>query len=412
MSLLSAKKNNISHFSIIFDIGSSTVGGALVIFAENTDPCVLYTKRIKMAYQQELNFSRFLEGMVVTLSLVVDDIVKNGYELLNKVGSHPSRVQDIFCVFSSPWYISQTKTIILNEDKPYIVTQHFIDDLIKRSVEQFKTSEKAKESIQIENNAEIIEQRIVEIKLNGYETSNPYGKLASKVELSFYTSMISKDVKSKVSKVITESLHERSIQYHSFALSMYSAIRDSQPDVSDYLIFDFGGEVTDVSIVRVGILVQVVSIPFGSNLLVRKLVSMLNTVPEEVVSKLTLYLKNELHESKSAMFEKALLDIETEWNKLTGGILKGLSTESPLPQRIFHTMSDDLSKLFVIFMKKDNFRAEAMVSEKFNLTALESESLNLFCTFAPQSNRDLFLGMEAVFFEKIKESKSNKPVIA
>jgi hypothetical protein len=361
-----------------------------------------------MAYQQELNFDRFLDGMTATLSLVVDDIVKNGYELLKTIGSHPNKAQDVFCVFSSPWYISQTKNIVLHEEKPILVSEKFIEDLIKRSVEQFKNSETAKQSLQIENNAELIEQRIIEIKLNGYETSSPHGKQANKIELALYTSMISKEVKLRVSKVVTESFHEKVIEFHSFALSMFSYIRDTHPGIHDYLIFDFGGEVTDVSLVRSGVLMQTVSVPFGGNVIIRKIVEKLNTNPEEALSQVSLFVKDQLHEDKLSKLREALDLVEKEWLALVGNLLKGLSAEVPLPNTIFHTTSDDLSQIFVTFIKKETFNQSALVSEKFNLVALQSDDVSVFCTFAPQVSRDLFLGLEAAFFEKVKTTSSIK----
>lgn len=361
-----------------------------------------------MAYQQELNFERFLNVMIATLSLVVDDIAKNGHELLKTVGSHPNDAQDVFCVFSSPWYISQTKTISLNQEKPLLISGRFIDDLVKRSAEQFKTSSRARESLQIENNAELIEERIIEIKLNGYETTNPHGKLANKVELALYTSMISKEVKERVTKVVSDTFHEKALEFHSFALSMFSSIRDTYPSIREYLIFDFGGEITDVSIIRSGVLSQTVSFPFGSNVLIRKISHLLNTVPEEAISQLSLYLKKELHDTKIIKLEEALLNIEKEWVTMVGQLLKNLSVDLPLPQTIFHTTSNDLNQIFVTFMGKDSFCSSAMNPDKFTLISLQSNNLNIFCTYTPHIAQDLFLGLEAAFIEKVKTSKSNR----
>lgn len=408
MSLFSPSKKNITHYSLIFDIGSSTVAGGLVIFPADLEPCILYTKRVPMTYQSELNFERFLDVMLATLSLVVDDIVKNGYDLLKTVGSHPSKAQDVFCVFSSPWYISQTKIISLHEEKPLTISERFIDDLIKRSVEQFKGSDKAKQSLQVGSSAELIEQRIIEIKLNGYETINPYAKIANDIQIALYTSMISKGVKEKVAKTITERFHEKNIEFHSFALTMFSSIRDSYPKIRDYLIFDFGGEVTDVSIIRSGVLTQTVSIPFGSNVLIRKITQKLNTVPEEAISQITRYLKGDMHDSKTKVFDDMLVEIEAEWIALVGELLKGLSNDLPIPQTIFHTTSDDLNRLFVTFMNKDSFYTSAMAVNKFNLISLQSDSLNIFCTFTPHVTKDLFLGLEATFFDKTKLVQANQ----
>ncbi len=144
--------------------------------------------------------------------------------------------------------------------------------------------------------------------LNGYQTSKPYGKQTKSIEISIFLSMISKEVETKTRKVLEKIFHSHTIAFHSFALTSFSAIRDIFHSEEDFLLVDVGGEVTDVSLVRRGILLETVSFPTGKNFLLRSVVLDLNTIPEEAHTLIRMFLDNK--ESKeSGKLQKVLVPI-------------------------------------------------------------------------------------------------------
>ena len=61
---------------IILDIGSSSIGGAIVLIKKNSPPMVLYSVRKQIRVKDDINFSRFLSSMSDTLESVLTELAK------------------------------------------------------------------------------------------------------------------------------------------------------------------------------------------------------------------------------------------------------------------------------------------------------------------------------------------------
>ena len=112
----------------IFDIGSGSVGGAIVKIPTSGkgSPLILKSVRtdIKSHKDKELNFNNFMNDMLFALSSSADSL----YHLK---GGAPD---EIFCFVASPWYLSETRVIKMNREKPFIFSKHLASELIQRNI--------------------------------------------------------------------------------------------------------------------------------------------------------------------------------------------------------------------------------------------------------------------------------------
>src|SRR3989344_3067834 len=92
------KTKNKSELVVVFDIGSSSVGGALFYTDKSGVPKIIFSIR---------------EPIVAEEKLDVD-------------------------ILSSPWYISQTRVVTLQKDTSFLFTSKLADDLIQKEVELVK----------------------------------------------------------------------------------------------------------------------------------------------------------------------------------------------------------------------------------------------------------------------------------
>ncbi len=384
---------------IIFDIGSSSVGAGLVVFVPGKEPQLLYNTRVPMAFQHDLNFKKFFDTMMVSLKAACEDIQRNG---IAKFGAAlPSKVEDIYCIFSSPWYVSQTKILHYNAPSPIVVTKKIIDDLVAQFSEQFKNSAVAKHALQIHDAPELIEKRIIQIRLNGYETALPYGKVAEEVEVSLFTSIISKEVRSAIAELLHATFNSKHIEMHSFSLSAFSAIRDIVGSEHDFLFFDVGGEVSDVSLIRKGILLETISVPFGRNVLVRHAGEILGTSPEEALSCFILSITGAGGNQCGPRLAEAMAAGEREWVAHITNVLNLFAEAHPIPSTIFLTAHDGSGPIFERFLQNDDLRRFTLANEPFKILVLNPENLATFCRFNAALTRDPFIALEAAFFNKL-----------
>jgi len=129
MDMFSFLKNSRESTVIaVFDIGSASVGGALISFHAGEKPKIIWSARESMVFQNDLNFGRFLSSMLETLEKV----------LIKMQQSEMPHPRSFLCVFSSPWYASQTRVIKMKQDKEFAVSKRVVEDLVAREIESFK----------------------------------------------------------------------------------------------------------------------------------------------------------------------------------------------------------------------------------------------------------------------------------
>src|SRR3989344_9661603 len=108
MSIFKSNKKK-DELALVFDIGSSSVGGALFLMQKNGVPKIIYSVRESISLEKKLSFDRFFSLTLKSLEMVANKINLAGLGAPKKT----------FCVLSSPWYASQTRNILLKKDTPF-----------------------------------------------------------------------------------------------------------------------------------------------------------------------------------------------------------------------------------------------------------------------------------------------------
>src|SRR3989344_5473983 len=122
----------------------------------------------------------------------------------------------------------------------------------------------------------IIEKKIVQIKLNGYEVRNPYGQKTSRIELSMIVGVSSGKVVESIERKLSNFFHVKSVHFGAFPIAAFSAIRDIFPNEKNFLFIDITGEATDVSLVSNDILAGTVAFSRGKNFFIREISTQLH----------------------------------------------------------------------------------------------------------------------------------------
>jgi hypothetical protein len=225
------RQNKSGEVTLIVDIGSSSVGAALVSISKSATPKILFSTRSPVVLQNDSERGRSLVAVTTALEAV-----------MNTIATEHVIVRKTHIIFSSPWFTSETKIIKSEYDSSVLVTHHVIEQLIKDAENKLVEESKSK-------NGEIIEHMIVRTKINGYNTLNPYNKKAKNIEIAFLSSVVEKDISESVRRVIGKHLHVHKNDTSSFSLVAFTAISGILSDITDFLVVDVRGEVTDLSLV-------------------------------------------------------------------------------------------------------------------------------------------------------------------
>ena len=391
MDLFPHREKNGRRFAVIFDIGSASIGGAFVELNTGKVPDIIFTTRRDIPFREKLNFDRFLNSMIKTLEEL--------FALMQKAGGR-TRVDQAYCVLASPWYASQTRLIKYSQETPFAITADGLDKLIKKEIELFRESKLFTRSKGGDTPPEIVESKIIQIKLNGYEMKDPYGKKASELEVAVYISMIPGSIRASINESIAKFWHPRGLHFSSFSFTAFDTIRDIFPDESSFLFMDIAGEVTDISLAKDNVLLQSISFPAGKNKLIRALVEKMKTTPALAVSELELYSDHRSTPEHAKMIEEVLGKTTKEWQVSFRDALQRFAKEFPIPRAIFYTADDNITEWFERAIRETNFEQFSQEGGVFVVRSLGNTFLNKFVHLVDPDLEDPFLAIEVIFANK------------
>ncbi|MBI2618437.1 hypothetical protein HYW58_03235 [Candidatus Kaiserbacteria bacterium] len=371
---------------VIFDIGSASVGGAVVSLKES--PHVEYSTREYIPLQEVPDESHFIPVMAETLLRVGRDIQKTG---LNRDGTSVLP-RDIIAVFGSPWHDTRTIAASFEHHESFKVTDRVMDNLLAQIRDKKNNSPKDSGKTSV-----VIEEKIIHSSLNGYVTNSPLGKTARRINVTFLESTVSKDMHERVSSVIHEVFSpDVPLILRSFTLTSFSLARDMFPEKKNFLLVDVTGEVSEISVIQDSILGDTLSFPYGRNTVVRNIAKSAGSLPEETLSRVKMYFSSGGNELEGQMTEE-----EKRWTEMFGKACAELSTSAlPLPQTVFLVADTVFAKWFKGMIERVDFSQFTITHESFQVFSLIEAHIEETCTAKEGVVCDSFLITEALFYNK------------
>lgn len=386
------KQKQDETLSLLVDIGSASVGAALVTIEKGKPPHVVAGVREDISFQEVLSSARFLFSM----NHALDKVLKTLQAEINELSSQGTVVlpSHIFCTLSSPWFILKTRNINIARQKEFEVTAHTLEEFIDEDIVLLK--EDLKETLPLQD-IRIIEKKILHIKLNGYEIINPYKQKTSQIEISTVVGVSSEKVIHSIEQKIKSFFYVNSVHFGVFPVAAFSAIRDIFPTEKNFLFLDITGEATDVSLIENDILVSTVSFPRGKNFIIREISACLRTVHEEATTLFLMFLRGDLHDAQHTQIAEIVARAEKEWLTRFEKTIAVFSEKRILPNKIFFTVDTDVVPLFSSLLLKSKHSTDV----PFNVQYLDQLIVSKFVSFETEVVRDPFIVIEALLAEKI-----------
>ncbi len=399
MSFLSlSKKYNKEKIIAIFDIGSGSVGGALVKISKNKNPLVIFSIRNDINFHKELNYEDFVNSMSITLK-------KTAENLLNKKIIAPS---GIFCVLSSPWYTSENRVINSNKNKRFVFTEKMASKLLDNEIREILNSHKVKYSdpFDLSNVPDIIEKHVLSVSLDGKNIVYPVGKKYTNLSMNLIVSFSTRFCISKIKEALNTVFHHEKINFLSFASATHLVLRDKYIGENSYLLLDVAGEITDISLIEDGLLRNTASFPFGRKTILKYVSNSLNIDLREALSLLKLYNKGNLFSSHKELITPIIEKVRTEWHNYFNNAVSSIgSSLSIIPRNIFVTSDDDIKDFIIAILNNTENYNILHNNPRYHVNSIESGDLLSVCDFAC-GYHDPFIMIDAVAInKKINQSK-------
>jgi len=373
---------------LIFDVGSGSVGGAIVLTSAIGAPSILYSFRSDIVLQAEITGRRLLSHMLRSLGEVVAAIGAEGFRTAGFGTSHPS-VSEIFVSLSAPWVLSKTSFLSLHNEKPEVLTPAIFNELLAHAHSDDAISGRGiKGSIEVE-------RKLMKTMLNGYETSEPYERRVSQAEFAVRRSFSVARVTEAITDTITRVVHSKHFSLHSFSLLAFAVFRELFPEEENFLVVDVSGEQTEVSVAKKSVLSETATIPFGRNSFLRALEDAVSAPSSGTSTLVKLYTKNH---SVGPLAERAARicgEQKKLWAERLFKALSDFSAEPFLPRRVFLTADDDVTQIFADAILEAGVTGTAASAPAFEITTLQNDVLGSLARWSPSHAPDPFMSVIA-----------------
>ena len=384
-----SRPKRIDELALVFDIGSSSVGGAIFLTRPKAPPKIICSFREPILAEKKLSFDRFFALTLKSLDTVALEILKMGR-------GAPAR---IFCVLSSPWYISQPRTIRLEKNTPFVFNSKLADGLIQKEIALFR-EEHAQMNQGSEEKWKPIEFKNLKTVLNGYPTANPYNQKTKELEMTMFISMSPEAVLKKIEETIAKHFHFKEIRFSSFVIASFAVVRDMFVHQEEFLLIDIGGEVTDISLVKENTLGQSISFPLGPNFLLRSLAEETGCTLSEAASIISLYKDGHAESGSLKKLDPMMNKLKTRWLSKFQESLANLSSDISIPSTIFIAVDKEFASFFREIIQSEQFNQYTLTQSKFQIIFLDAGVFHNAAFFNEEAVRDPFLIIEAIYINR------------
>lgn len=368
----------------IIDIGSARVSGAIIKQLDREVVSVLAESDEKISYHELPEFNHFWEQT----KLAIQTLLK---ELRSKAGANEP--EKIFIFLSSPFFQSQTKVIRVDNSNSIKITKAYLIDLIK----------KADREMALEGETVILEDKVMQTKLDGYITTWPVGQKAQEVILSRFLSWADKDLLVNLRDLMRAEYAKAPVIFNTFSFATYDIFKDFLPE-KDFILLDVGNEITDILVVKDNVLAEHFSFPKGKNFLVRSLAKELGTIPAEVETSLNLLTTGQANQQLKNRLGPALRKVERLWQADFKQTLTLTLETSFLPETVYLISDDPADSLFIDFVNQAELSEITLSNNKLDTVFVEKLLADglAHLTGKTQPLTNSWLLAEALFCAKIK----------
>ena len=376
----------------VLDVGSGSVGVVVAKLQDQKKPEIIFSSRKEIPILKAPDFGGILNALLSTTENVLNDVPK---PLIKNM-------DEVVCFLASPWFASESRTIHEEYSKAEKITHKHIDALIKKLSDEFIVYSEGMYKEFLGGEVELMEVQSTRIKLNGYETIDPYGKLVNNLDINVFLSVSSKVVLKSLKEIVSRVLGHKKVSIQSFSLTLFVVLRDMFSEINNFTYIDVSGEMTDIGFVRDDVVEKVNMFPKGRNYVWRSCAKKWNTTELEAMSQSKLYFSGKVTPEVEKKVELQLSVVRKDWEKDFHTAARDVLGKKNMPRTVFLTADSDMRYWFAKVIEEGKLIRDLIGGVRAEVVVLNSKLLSQFCEFDPGVMKDPFLLIETIFINKSK----------
>ncbi len=290
----SSKKSSLI---LILDVQSSVVRGSLCIFNPKDRPHIIFSYEVPINY----HIGKGSAHLIQKTTEVIGEIV---HKALRSIQG--KKVDGVHYVLSSPWILSQGKTVTVEFAKNTKTTRERIIEIVTKHRDEFITEN--------QSDFEIIEEKIFDVRLDGVSIDKWQKRKARITEVSFAVSIAGSETLKQLRDACAHAVIPEQITFHSSLLLQYIAVQQTIPQYKDYTLIHAHGELTDIICVENSTCSFFASYPYGTNTIIRSIEAKLKTSQQQAESYISLYEQGSLDSSHAHSIHIAIQKVQHIWS--------------------------------------------------------------------------------------------------
>jgi len=381
--MFSFSKSKKEEIALIFDIGSGSVGGAIVLVSKKEKPIILSSFRKSFNLAETFEDQSTLKEMLSSLDFVIKTLQK----------SNTLHVpENIYVFLSSPWAVSSFRNIKKQRGDNFIFTKKFVEDCVEDDILKFKNEN--------DHYDKVIDKKIINILLNGYINKKPYGNKTKQSDIHLFLSLSS----NTITGLIQDTIHKyylRKIKFLSGNIADFLFVRDVFDDWNDFIILNIKEENTEISILKNDLLTGIGTISYGKNTIIRDISSFLNIEINQAKSLYTAYYKKHLNDEDSNNITQGIHFSQKKLKDLMVNLIRKMSLNIVLPHNVLIIVDDVFRDYFLSFLKKGDIFEFTTIENGFNVIIGDEKIWRDFCRLSVNVAKDSNLVLQSVFINNI-----------
>ena len=301
---------------LTLEIQSTLARGTLVWWKPDGTPEIAFSDERPVPYQPGIATGRFVQETVKALNETVDAALARLSVIRQerKEEKFPRHIDEAHYILSSPWIAVQARTLSVDLGAPTRITAAKVRELLE--------AERAKLASAADQPTQIIEEKIFEVRLNGYSMRAWQDKEVRNLEISYALGVAGSGALLRFEQACERAVPKRKVRFHSSLLLQYAGLRATMPEREAYALIHAHGELSDAVIVERGACVFFGSYPMGIHSIVRAVAKATKTDLETADSFLSLYSEKRLERDKAAGAAPIMKKIADDWIKQFRGLLE------------------------------------------------------------------------------------------
>lgn len=363
---------------LVLDIGTASLNALVAEVSPERPPEVLTSLRLGLRLLDRADFKSLWRYVKEALVQVITTLQKDNRRFYPEL---------ISVVFSSPWYLSQTRIIRTQRAEMFQVTPGLVQEMISEELELFRKKSQEKFSLSSEN-ITVLEHEVMKTVLNGYAVDHPFKKKTRSLELSLYMSLSRKELLEELQNLLEHYFGRTPLKINSSPLALFRILKDFLDSEEGFILVDVGGEITEISLIHQNIVEEVLTFARGGHFILRRLTSHLGVGLEEALSLLKSKTRGELKDTLDQKVSEVLFTAGKEWFKLFLEAASELGKGRPLPQTLLLTGGASGLESLKAELSSSELSGFTILGRPFNLVSFLPENLETVLRAAGLDKKD------------------------